>query len=71
MTEIAAMTGQNSLLSRRVSVVGMAKIVYSNGETIVAKTHTKIGMIVNLSIIALGDAPLKAVRDAPRFWRVS
>src|SRR5260370_40539283 len=65
-TEIAAITGQNILVSRRISVVGSWKIVYSNGETIVAKTHAKIGTIANLSIIALGVGPLKTARDAPR-----
>jgi hypothetical protein len=71
MTEIAAMTGQNILVSRRVSVSGSVKIAYSNGETIVAKTHAKIGMIAYLSIIGLGVGPLEADRDAPRLWRVS
>jgi hypothetical protein len=61
------MTGQNILVSRRVSFSGRAKIVTSNAETIVAKTQARIGTIAHLSIIALRVGPLKALRDARRF----
>ena len=69
--EIAAITGQNILVSSRVSNGVASKTVYSNGETIVAKTHAKIGTIANLSIIPSGFGPLKAVRDAARVWGTS
>lgn len=69
--EIVAITGQNSLVSKRVSYGARLKIVYSNGETIVAKIHTKIGTIANLSIVLLEFRPLTAVGNGPRFWLAS
>jgi hypothetical protein len=50
-TEIAAITGQNILVSKRVSVVEMPRTVYTNGEIIVAKTQANIGTIAHESII--------------------
>jgi hypothetical protein len=76
--EIAAMAGQKILFSGRASAprVALSSVWTSvreinNGDTIKAKTHAEIGRIANLSIIVLGAGPLKAVRDAPRLWRVS
>src|SRR5579884_1405565 len=58
--EIAAMAGQNILLSRLAlplsiacSSVGLKKS--NNGDTIKAKTHAKIGTIAYLSSIGAGD----------------
>jgi hypothetical protein len=60
------MTGQNTLVSKRVVVSGMAKIVYTSGETMEEKTHTEIGTIVNLSIIVFGVGPFRVgARGAP------
>ena len=66
--EIAAITGQNILVSKRVSYSGRLKIVYSNGEIIVTKIQTRIGMTANLSIIPLRFWTPKVARGASRDW---
>src|SRR5207253_1553600 len=65
-TEIAAIAGQNTLVSHRVSFSAKPRTVYPSGEIVVANRHTKIGTIVHPSINALGVGPLDAAREPPR-----
>jgi len=74
-TEIAATAGQKIRVSGRASnawasTAGILRYI-NKGETINAKTHTKIGTIAYLSSFALGAGPLKAARDAARLCCVS
>src|SRR5436853_6304854 len=66
-TEIAAIIGQNTLLSRRVSVVERSNILYSSAETITTKTHATMGTTV-LHLSRIFEPPKVACR-APRRCR--